>query len=51
MADFLGFGSHAPTVTQPVLGYWQAVAILIGFFIASLGVLVYAMSGAPPLDE
>ncbi len=51
LADFLGFGSHAPAVTQPVLGYWQAAAILIGFFIASLGVLVYAMTGAPPADD
>ncbi|MDZ4766439.1 MAG: hypothetical protein SGI73_18010 [Chloroflexota bacterium] len=50
LADFLGFGSHTPGVVEPVLGVWQAVAILMGFFIASLGVIVYALRGTPP-DE
>jgi hypothetical protein len=51
LADFLGFGSHAPAVTQPVFGCWQTIAIVIGFLIASLGVLIYAVTGAPPHDD
>lgn len=50
LADFLGFGSHFPGVVEPVLGQWQAVAILLGFLVASLGVILYAMSGTPPDD-
>jgi hypothetical protein len=51
LADFLGFGSHVPVAAQPFFGFWQTTAIVIGFFIASLGVLIYAVTGAPPHDE
>lgn len=50
LADFLGFGSHLPGVVEPVLGQWQAVAILLGFLVASLGVILYALNGTPPDD-
>jgi hypothetical protein len=48
LADFLGFGSHSPQQVEPVLGQLQAVALLVGFLVSALGVLIYAVSGSPP---
>src|SRR5690606_19897992 len=50
MADFLGFGSHAPTVTGVYFGQLQAVGLLGSLLISALGVVIYALTGNPP-DE
>lgn len=52
LADVLGFGSHPPNGEEnlPLLGRWQAVGMIIGFIVASIGVLVFAMMG-PGDDE
>ncbi|GAB4572207.1 MAG: hypothetical protein Kow0077_10940 [Anaerolineae bacterium] len=52
MGDLLGFGSHPPVVTDgPYLGYWQAVGLLGGFVVASLGVLLFALTGPSDQDD
>ena len=54
MGDVLGFGSHPPMFTDgPILGYWQAAGLIGGFLVASLGVLLFALTGpdAPPTEE
>jgi hypothetical protein len=51
LADFLGFGSHTLGMTEPVLGVWQAIAILLGFLIAAAGILLYAWYGTPPDND
>ncbi|MFC1960870.1 hypothetical protein ACFLYO_09170 [Chloroflexota bacterium] len=53
MGDLLGFGSHAPLITDgPFLGYWQAVGLIGGFLVASLGVILFALNGpAPGVDQ
>ncbi len=46
MGDLLGFGSHPPLITDgPFLGYWQALGLIGGFLVASLGVVLFALSG------
>jgi len=51
MADILGFGSNPRTATSDIyFGPWQAAGLVGGFLIASLGVLLYAISG-PPDDD
>lgn len=45
LADILGFGSNPPTSGDIYLGPWQAIAMVGSLFIASLGVLVYAVTG------
>lgn len=46
LADTLGFGSHPPDAeTDTYFGWLQASGVVIGFIIASIGVLVYAISG------
>ena len=47
LADLLGYGSHPPGVEgqRPFLGNWQALGLLGGFAIASLGVLIVALMG------
>jgi uncharacterized membrane protein len=51
LADFLGFGSHLPAPdVAPVLGPLQALGVIAGFVISSLGVVVFAVMGRPP-DE
>lgn len=48
LADFLGFGSQLPTVeTVPVFGELQLLGVVGGFLIAALGVMLYAVAGAP----
>ncbi len=50
LADVLGFGSHSPGDQEnlPYLGPWQVMGMTIGFLVASIGVLVYAMMGPSP---
>jgi hypothetical protein len=59
LADVLGFGSHGVVTnldgatgnTDIFLGRAQAIGILVNFLIASLGVLIYAISGDPDHDN
>jgi hypothetical protein len=52
LADFLGFGSHMRTeTTDVVFGPLQGAAVIGGLLIASLGVLVYAVTGGPPEEK
>ena len=52
LADFLGFGSHLPSeTTDVVLGPLQGATIVGGLLIASLGVLLYAITGGPPVEN
>lgn len=46
LADIFGFGSNLRTETSDIyFGPWQAFGIISGFLIASLGVLIYTLSG------
>lgn len=46
MADVLGFGSNIRTETSDIFfGPWQAVGLIGGFAVASLGVLIYVVTG------
>jgi len=47
-SDTLGFGSHTRAEGEPFFGSWQAVGIVLGFLIASVGVMVYALTGKDP---
>lgn len=48
MADFLGFGSHNPLAGEAVVfGHWQALGIIGGFLMSSLGIFIYAAVGKP----
>ncbi len=50
LADILGFGSNLRSVTSDIyFGPWQAVGLLGGFLVASIGVLLYAITG--DMDE
>ena len=53
LADVLGYGSQPPGLDQrPFLGMWQAVGLIGGFIIASLGVIVFVLKGRPgPPDK
>ncbi len=47
-ADFLGFGSHNLAIAPEVmLGPIQALGVIGGFFIAALGIMIYAATGKP----
>jgi uncharacterized membrane protein len=47
-ADVLGFGSNVrPEATDAVLGPLQALGVIGGLLMASIGVLLYAVSGNP----
>jgi len=49
-ADILGFGSNLRSITSDIyFGPWQAVGLLGGFLVASIGVLLYAITG--DMDE
>lgn len=51
LADVFGYGSHPRALDSDVFfGPLQAVGTLAGFIIASLGVALYALTGAPPDD-
>ncbi len=47
LADVLGYGSNQPALgeARPTVGGVQFLGMLGGFFIAALGILVFAMSG------
>jgi hypothetical protein len=46
LADILGFGSNLRTETSDIFfGPWQAFGLISGFLIASLGVIIYSLSG------
>ena len=51
-SDVLGYGSHPPGGADqiPVLGPYQAAAMVFGYFVASMGVLLYAVAG-PKFSE
>jgi hypothetical protein len=52
MADILGFGSNIRSDTADILfGPWQAVGLIGGFLIASIGVLIYALVGKVDDDQ
>lgn len=50
LADYLGFGSHIVELGSPTVffGPIQAGAVLSLLLLASIGVLLYAVSGMPP---
>lgn len=50
-SDLLGYGSNPPGGPDqiPVLGPYQAAGMIFGYFIAALGVLLYAVAG--PVGE
>lgn len=47
LSDVLGFGSHTPGNEDnlPFLGPWQALGMVIGFVVASAGVMIFALMG------
>ena len=48
-ADFLGFGSHLRAEgVEVIFGPLQAIGVVGSFFLASLGILIYALTGPPP---
>ncbi len=53
LADVLGFGSHPIGVEgqRPFFGIYQAIGLLGGFIIASIGVIIFALMGAHPPDH
>lgn len=52
LADILGFGSNIRSLSGDIyFGPWQAVGLLGGFLLASIGVLVYAITGAIDDDD
>ena len=46
LSDILGYGSNPPegADSSPILGWFQSGGIVLGFIIASLGVVIYVMS-------
>lgn len=50
-SDLLGYGSNPPLGAEqiPVLGPYQAAGMIFGYFIAALGVLIFAVAG--PVDD
>jgi hypothetical protein len=46
-ADLLGYGSNPPGGPEeiPILGPYQAAGMVFGYFVAAIGVLVYAVAG------
>lgn len=52
MADILGFGSNIRSETVDIVfGPWQAVGLIGGFLIASIGVLIYTLVGTFPDND
>lgn len=53
LSDVLGYGSHVPGDENnlPYVGEWQALGMVIGFVVASVGVLVFAILGPTGQNE
>ncbi|MBZ0295186.1 MAG: hypothetical protein K8L99_21665 [Anaerolineae bacterium] len=52
LADILGFGSNLRTLESDIyFGPWQAIGLLGGFLMASIGVLIYAVTGSVADDD
>jgi hypothetical protein len=52
LSDVLGFGSHGiESQSGTLFGTLQAFGIIGSFLIASIGVLIYAITGNPEPDE
>jgi len=52
LADVLGFGSNLRADSgETLLGPLQMVGMIGSFFVAALGVVVYALAGSPTLAE
>jgi uncharacterized membrane protein len=52
LADVLGFGSHPRDInSEPLFGYLQAFGLIGSFLMASLGVLIYALTGNPDDED
>jgi hypothetical protein len=47
LADTLGFGSHLRGEGEPYFGVLQGVGIIAGFTVASIGVVIFAVTGDP----
>ena len=46
LADFLGFGSHIPNVSEGVVfGEIQLIGVVGGFLLSAVGVAIYALAG------
>lgn len=46
LSDILGFGSHPrAAASEPLFGVLQAFGLIGSFIVASIGVLIYAVSG------
>lgn len=52
LSDLLGYGSNPPDGPEsvPVLGIYQVVGMVMGFGIASLGVILFALRGSHAED-
>ncbi len=46
-SDVLGYGSNPPIGAEsfPILGTYQAIGMVLGFVVASLGVLIFVLTG------
>lgn len=51
LSDTLGFGSHARVDGEPYFGPLQAVGIVAGFLVASIGIMIYALTGRDSADD
>jgi hypothetical protein len=52
LSDVLGFGSHAiDSASGTLFGVLQAFGIIASFLVASIGVLIYAVTGNPEPHE
>jgi amino acid transporter len=48
LADVLGYGSNQPVFgeTRPVVGSYQFLGMVVSFFIAAAGILIFSVSGS-----
>jgi hypothetical protein len=54
LADVFGYGSHpAGSGLHPVFGPYKFIGFVGGFFIASMGIVIFALMGPkePPSDS
>ncbi|MFP4324018.1 MAG: hypothetical protein ACLFTK_16305 [Anaerolineales bacterium] len=52
-SDVLGYGSNPPEGDEsfPILGTYQAVGMIMGFVVASVGVLIFVLAGPADLPS